>query len=179
MAMNVITLGQLQKADVILSTTGESVSKVVRGATDSRFSHARLYKGGQYIIEAIEPVVREEKLFTVLRGDLYAAVYRVDNLTLHQQNNIIAYAVKQRGKGYDLSGAIGSSAAGIAAVGILPTISNLVSPESDFYCSELIALAYKSAGVKLERFSSLTTPKDLTNNDKLKYVGHLKVQGMQ
>ncbi len=90
----------------------------------------------------------------------------------------MTYARKQLGKQYDLSGAIGSSGAGRAAVGMLPTMANLISPESDFYCSELVAFSYKKAGVPLEWFSSQTTPKDLANNSKLIYVGHLKVSGM-
>jgi cell wall-associated NlpC family hydrolase len=178
MPVKMITLGKLKKGDVILSTTADTVSKIVKISTNSKFSHARLYIGGEYIIEAIDPVVREEKLVKVLKGDLYAAVYRVGNLTDLQKANIISYATKQRGKEYDLSGAIGSSGAGIAIAGLFPTITNLIDSESDFYCSELVAFAYKNAGIKLEVLSSQTTPKDLAHNKKLEYVGHLKVKDM-
>ncbi len=75
-------------------------------------------------------------------------------LTKHQKFKITHYALQQKDKEYDLSGAIGSSATGIAMVGIIPTISNLIDSESDFYCSELVAFAYKSAMIKLNLFSS-------------------------
>jgi len=178
MSVKMITLGQLKKGDIILSTTADTVSKIVKFSINSKFSHARLYIGGEYIIEAIDPVVREEKLLKVLKGDLYSVVYRAESLTELQRANIISYATKQRGKEYDLSGAIGSSAVGMATAGIIPTVSNLINSESDFYCSELVAFAYSNAGIKLETFSSQTTPKDLAQNKKLKYVGHLKIQGM-
>lgn len=173
MQTKLITISQLQKGDIILSTTSDFVSKVVKIGTHSKFSHARLYIGGGYIIEAIDPFVRREDLSKIIKGDLYTAVYRMDNLSQKQKNNIAIYAENQRGKEYDLSGAIGS-------VGISPilTLQNLLFPEADFYCSELVAFAYKKAGVKLEGFSSQTTPKDLAHNGKLKYLGHLKLQTM-
>jgi cell wall-associated NlpC family hydrolase len=178
MQTKMITIGQLQKGDIILSTTSDSVSKVVKFATDSKFSHARLYIGGGDIIEAIDPVVVQDELIKVLKGDLYAVVYRMPQLTKAQKNNIVYYAMKQLGKEYDLSGAIGSSGAGIAVAGLIPTISNLINSEYDFYCSELVAFSYKNAGVKLETFSSQTTPKDLAQNPKLNYIGNLKLAGM-
>jgi hypothetical protein len=178
MAMKAISMGKLEKGDIILSTTSDPVSKIVKIATSSKFSHARLYIGGEHVIEAIDPFVKKNKLIDVLKGDLHAAVYRMPNLTEAQKNNIVNYAKKQIDKSYDLSGAIGSSGVGISVAGIIPTISNLIDPESDFYCSELVAFAYKNAGVKLEKFSSQTTPKDLAHNTKLKYIGNLKIVGM-
>jgi len=178
MQVKMITIGQLKKGDIILSTTSDAVSKVVNFSTNSKFSHARLYAGNFKIIEAVDPIVRDENIFKVMEGDLYTVVYRMVELTEHQKSNILSYAFKQKGKEYDMSGAIGSSGAGIAVAGIFPTLSNLIDSESDFYCSELVAFSYKSAGVKLETFSSQTTPKDLAQNKKLEYVGHLKVKGM-
>ena len=174
----IIRLVQLQKGDIILSTTDDPVSKVVKFATFSKYSHARLYIGGEYIIEAVNPVVRREKLFKVLQNDLYAVVYRMPGLSEGQKAKIVHYANSQNGKDYDLSGAIGSSGAGVAVAGVIPTISNFIRPEFDFYCSELVAFAYKQAGMKLEFFSSQTTPNDLAKNPKLIYVGHLKIYGM-
>ncbi|MGR5150116.1 YiiX/YebB-like N1pC/P60 family cysteine hydrolase [Photobacterium alginatilyticum] len=174
----VVTISKLQKGDIILSTTRDKVSKIVKYATSSKYSHARLYVGGEFIMEAIKPVVRKEKLIEVLKNDLYAVVYRMPGLTEVQKSNIVNYAKKQDGKDYDMSGAIGSRGSGIAIAGLIPTISNLIDSESDFYCSELVAFSYKSAGIKLERFSSQTTPRDLAQNSKLKYIGSLKLAGM-
>ncbi|ENK2094753.1 hypothetical protein AB3A53_004581 [Vibrio vulnificus] len=83
MSTKVITLGQLQKGDIILSTTNEAVSKVVKLATISNYSHARLYVGGEHIIEAIDPEV--VKLVDVMKGDLYTVVYRYPGLSEAQK----------------------------------------------------------------------------------------------
>jgi len=176
MEVSIISVGQLQKGDIILSTTSDSVSKVVKFATNSKYSHARIYIGNSQVIEAIDPVVKKDLIIDVMKGDLYTVVYRYTGLTEMQKLKIVHYADQQQGKEYDLSGAVGSSRVGMIASPAL-TITNLIDSESDFYCSELVAFAYKHAGVRLEFFSSATTPKDLAQNKKLEYIGHLKVGG--
>lgn len=172
----VITPASLVKGDIILSTTDAFVSKAVKFATNSKYSHARLYIGANNIIEAIDPKVTTEKITDVIKGDKYTAVYRYLGLTAHQQTQIIAYAKKQIGKEYDLSGAVGSPNAALTnGITTISKLSNLVSSEHDFYCSELVAFAYKAAGIKLEIAASQTTPKDLARNKKLQYVGHLRI----
>jgi hypothetical protein len=66
---------------------------------------------------------------------------------------------------------------GVAVAGVIPKIENYLSPEHDFYCSELVALSYKAAGIKVttKYDASQTTPADLERSKKLVYIGHLKV----
>lgn len=173
MSQKIISIGQLQKGDIILSTTSDAVSKVVKFATGSKYSHSRIYIGNGDIIEAIDPKVWKEEIAKVMKGDLYTAVYRYAGLTEMHKLKIVHYANQQRGKEYDLSGAMGSSRVGMVAAPLL-TITNLIDSESDFYCSELVAFSYKHAGVSLGWFASSTTPKDLAQNKKLEYIGHLK-----
>jgi cell wall-associated NlpC family hydrolase len=92
MGMKIISIGQLQKGDIILSTTNDPVSKVVKFVTDSKYSHARIYIGNQDIIEAIDPKVRDENIIKVMEDDLYTAVYRYPGLTLMQKIKIVHYA---------------------------------------------------------------------------------------
>ena len=165
----IITITQLQVGDVILSTTSDPVSWAVRTGTNSRFSHARLYIGNGKIIEAIEPQVRKQDLTEIMQHDLYTAVYRADNVTQSQKKIMVSYAQKQLKKEYDLSGAMGTVGFPFNYAGI----DNLIDSESDFYCSELVAFAYKRAGLKLAIMPSQVTPKYLANNQQLKYIGHL------
>ena len=106
--------------------------------------------------------------------DLYTTVYKMKNLTPAQKNMMTVYAEAQvaKKKAYDLSGAVGSATMSIFS------LQNLMFPEADLFCSELVAFAYKSAGIKLKVAASQTTPKDLAVNGKLEYVGHLKLQSM-
>ena len=106
--------------------------------------------------------------------DLYTVAYRMKNLSQAQKNLMVVYAKDQvtKKKTYDLSGAFGSATQSIFS------LQNLMYPEADFFCSELVAFAYKSAGIKLEIAASQTTPKDLAHNGLLEYIGHLKLQTM-
>lgn len=170
-----ITIGNLKKGDIILSTTPHKESDLIRQATGSKYSHARLYVGAHKVVEAINPQVLKEDILKVLETDKYAAVFRYINLSHQQEKLLVDYANKQRGKDYDLSGAIGSSGVGTAMAGILPKLQNYLNPETDFYCSELVAFAYRSAGIQLTSLPSQTKPEDLARSKVLKYVGHLKL----
>lgn len=178
MATKIINASNLKRGDIILSAGEGFVSGAVKVATLSRFSHAALYVGGLKIIEATDEGVKKKDLDSGLAHAKYAAVYRYPSLTSNQQTRIVAYAKKQKGKEYDLSGAIGSTAAGVAVAGVIPMVENYLSPEHDFYCSELVAFSYKAAGIKVttKYDASQTTPADLERSKKLVYVGHLKVE---
>ena len=142
MKKKLIKIDQLKQEDIILSTTTEPISKAVKIGTNSKYSHARLYDRDGFVIEAVDPIVGRPRLATVLIKDMYAAVYRLPKLTIGQAITIMAYATKQRGKPYDLSGAVGSAKASrLTAYGRASAISNAINPEEEFYCSELIAYA--------------------------------------
>ena len=145
-------------------------------STNSKYSHARLYDRDGYVFEAIKPIVDRNYLSRQLVGDKYAAVYRLPKLTNGQAITIMAYARRQLLKPYDLSGAIGSAKSGRFLGGLAPAIENMMNPEEEFYCSELIAYAYKWVGIRLShRAYSQTTPESLARSPKLVYVGHLKL----
>ena len=175
MKKNLISTGQLKKCDIILSTTPDRLSKIVKYATDSKYSHARVYIGHGEIIEAIDPKVHRQPIIDVMKGDSYTVVYRYPNLTEMQKLKIVQYATLQINKEYDLSGAIGTSNAGSLPI-FAAKIHNMINPEVDLYCSELVAFAYKSAGISLGKLPSQTTPKDLATNNNLEYIGHLKTE---
>jgi len=174
MDIKIISIGQLEKGDIILSTTDGMLSRLVKFATNSKYSHARIYTGSERAIEAIDPIIVEDKLIDLISGDLYTAVYRHRNLTEVQRLQIVHYATQQLGKDYDLSGAIGTSNSGLLPI-VAAKIHNSLDAEYDFYCSELIAFAYKNARTPLSQSSSQVTPRDLAKNKNLQYIGHLKI----
>ena len=92
MTISIISTGQLQKGDIILSTTTDPVSKIVKYVTDSKYSHARIHIGNNKIIEAIDPQVRRAEIIKSMEDDLYTGVYRYPNLTEIQKIQIIHYA---------------------------------------------------------------------------------------
>ena len=73
MEVSIISVGQLQKGDIILSTTSDSVSKVVKFATNSKYSHARIYIGNSQVIEAIKLKrnhLAKQAVKSFIKGDL-------------------------------------------------------------------------------------------------------------
>jgi len=180
LAYRCITETSLYVGDILLSTTDDLISKTVRRATQSEFSHARIYIGNGEMIEAVNPKVKEDLLSDVVKKDLYTLVYRLPGLTRQQQQQIVHYARLQEylKKEYDLSGALTSLptwqvALATGASGLIAKYDNDKDPEHDFYCSELVAFAYQYAGIEMGWNPSQTTPQDIVTNRKLQYIGHL------
>ncbi len=62
----------LEVGDIIVSTTSERVSEIIRDVTGSKVSHSALYVGDGMIVEAIGSGVRLQTLEDALADDLYA-----------------------------------------------------------------------------------------------------------
>jgi len=177
----------LQKADILLSTGEATESTAIRLLSASRFSHAALYSGDGKIIEAVGEGVVDPSLATAISDDTLVAVYRRRGMSSALSNAVIRYAQRQLGKSYDYTGALGAGATsvpGAAAVAVMPIgtgpialasdIANRLFPESSFFCSELVAMAYKNANVPITSGAASTTPADLANAETLSLVGYLK-----
>lgn len=182
-----LSLSALYPADILLSTGGAAASVVIRGATASRYSHAALYLGDGQIVEAIGHGVTRQGIRDAMGDDTLVSVYRRLRMSLEQGQQVVRYARRQVGKDYDYSGALGggiTSPSGIvigvflspivAVGGIAADLYNRANPEASFYCSELVALAFESAGVSLGSGAASTTPADISRSHVLNYVGDLK-----
>lgn len=187
---------ELKLADIILTQAPTMKSKFIRYSIDSNFSHSILYVGGGMIIESIgDGGVIERKLETAISGTNAAFVFRYRGLTGEQSEMISRYGKHFLGRPYDLDGATGSAVDTNFAkkVGFfLPKTLNAVNKddiqnrmwaEASFYCSELVALAYQTAGVPLVRTertgygnsAASTHPGEIENSHKLSCIGYLKL----
>lgn len=177
----------LQIADILLSTGSATVSRVIRGATGSNYSHAAIYIGNGNIIEAVGDGVQLKSLKRAMTDDSLVSVYRHSNLSSGQGQKAVAYARLQVGKPYDSAGAAGgglTSGRGIviavflgpllAGIGFAADIRNRNNPEAAFYCSELVALSFAHAGVSLGSGAASTTPEDIKKSRQTNYIGELK-----
>jgi uncharacterized protein YycO len=185
--MGSISESSLQKADIIVSTTSATVSKVIKGATLSNVSHARLYVGNGEVIEAVGEGVRRAKLSVAMNEDTLTVAYRRKSLDSSSADIVIRYAERQIGKPYDYGGAAGAgnTSAGGTLVRILfpalgagldaAAIRNMISPDDSFFCSELVARAFKEANAPIVSSSpGRTQPGDISTSHFLTYVGHLR-----
>lgn len=185
--MGTISEASLQKADIIASTTSAGVSVAIRTGSVSSVSHARLYVGNGEVIEAVGEGVVRAKLSTVLSSDTLAIAYRRKDMNDGIADIVIRFAERQIGKSYDYAGVAGagSTTPGGIIVGILFPIvglgmsgagaSNMISPDSKFFCSELVTRAFEEANAPIiGRPATISRPGDILASHFLQQLGYLK-----
>lgn len=193
--MTTIAVNQLRTADIIVSTTGASVSGVIRTGTGSSVSHSMLYIGNQFVVEAIASGVVKRPLAQAIKDATLAIALRRRNTTEAIRNAVVQHAERysRRGLPYDEIGAAGSGTATnrgrmLATIGCslsllacgagASAIARNASPgqaDQAFFCSELVARVFELAGAPITDSSpSFTTPRHVRVSSALLYVGHLK-----
>lgn len=183
----------LMPGDIIATAGGALASTIIRGATNSPFSHAILYRGNGRVVDAVPGEgVNRRTLSATLRGASLAAVFRHKTASAEQCEIAVKWAEKQAGKPYDHLGAgrIGLSPdsrtaplrytrAGLVTV-LLDESKNLREGAHDasFFCSELIAKAFEVASAPLvDRPAHQVSPGHLLLTNKLVYMGNLREVG--
>lgn len=185
----------LRPADIIVSTTNATASSVIRNATGSSVSHAMVYIGNQFVIEAISAGVVKRTLTQALRDATLAIALRRRNLSKQQASDVVKHAEDFVAKKipYDNIGAAGSgiatkrggllaaTACGISLVGCHIGTSEIAknarkeNADKAFFCSELVARLFELAGAPITGGSpSFTTPRHVRVAANLLYIAHIK-----
>jgi cell wall-associated NlpC family hydrolase len=179
----------LSPADVIVSTTNAAISRGIRSVTSSVVSHAMIYAGGGYVIEAIGDGVVKRPLGAAVADASLAVAFRHNRMTLTASRAVVSFAENQVGKGYDHTGILGQAGyqldrwflctvASVRNCEDRAARANLwMSNNGRFFCSELVAEAYRKAGVPLVRGGSDSVSPErivkVTTTGALIYVGHI------
>src|SRR5262245_45178303 len=112
-----IGFGNLQQADIIVSTTDHAQSKAIRAAIGGAVSHASIYTGQSTIVEAVSEGVREVTVDIAIPDyTTLAVVLRHNGLSQGQRQEIINNARKFLGRPYDKVGAAGSGVSGTRGI---------------------------------------------------------------
>lgn len=179
----------LEVGDIIVSTTEERVSEIIRGVSGSKVSHAALYVGDGLLVEAVASGVRLKTLVDALQDDLYAVALRHPDVSEYQGQLIRDFAGQQVDLNYDFRGIAMHALYRVSASvcdeleGAARTLCDKARWQVAFgnddadrwYCSELVFSAYEAAGVPLGTKPAASTPGSLLQLDPpLEYVGHLK-----
>jgi V8-like Glu-specific endopeptidase/uncharacterized protein YycO len=185
-----IGLDALQPGDIIVSTTSQIPSWLIRHVTDAPVSHSMLYvdHGGQ-VIEAIGPGIVMRPLAEALADASLAVAFRYPNLSEEQALMIADFAAQQLDKPFNWEGMVvrhprfkikSSNCDGLEGEAYEACLNNhrqvwLGSGDNDtFFCSELVVAAYQNAGVPLTSTPPIwTTPGDLAELrlTTLEYIG--------
>jgi hypothetical protein len=191
-----MSIGQdaLRPGDIILSTTRDVSSRVIRFGTGSEVSHAAVYIGDGKVIEAVGGGVLESTLANKLSHDTLAVAYRHIDMTPEKAALMIGFLnqAKDAQARYNYGGLVRVVPSVLAnrICNALPAARqeacraqarNLrlgTDSNDQFYCSELVLRSLSAAGISIADMpASSSSPNDFVNlnhNGTLTYVGHLK-----
>ena len=164
---------ELQLADVILSTTGAGVSKVIKAGTAAHYSHTMLYAGKGMVIEAVANGVVHRSIKLATNGASYAHCFRLQELSSEAAGKIVAYALTKVGGSYAYGGVFGGS--GLVSILSAPAqpwlhlarwgankVKSGVGSKRTYFCSELVEDAFESQELTVSRYyPSMTNPGDI------------------
>lgn len=180
----------LYPGDIIVSTTMATISRAIRGATGSQVSHAMLYVGHGYVVEAVGGGVRRVKLEEAISDAILAVALRRRGLSANTANAVVSFVTSRVGLEYDILGIIGQAGYQLDQSFLCKVMRvrdcttraaryNLWMEDDDaFFCSELIAAAFEHVGFPLvhARPSAVSphTVVEAVSSGRLDYVGHLR-----
>ncbi|MGV2334721.1 MAG UNVERIFIED_CONTAM: hypothetical protein LVR18_11610 [Planctomycetaceae bacterium] len=184
-----ISVAALMPADVIVSTTNAAISRAIRTVSSSVVSHAMIYAGGGFVIESIGDGVVRRPLPAAVGEASLAVAYRHRQMTDARASSIIRFAERQIGRGYNFTGIVGQAGYQLDRWFLCSVLevrncesqaqrANLwMSSRGRFFCSELVAAAYRQAGVPLiparSDSASPQTIVEVAASGDLQYVGHI------
>lgn len=157
---------QVRLGDVLLFRGRGLMSRAIRLLTRSPYSHVglvHLQHGRVYSLEAVGAGVRLILMSEVMRryhgGIDY---YEVKGATPEQRDGAVAFCFQQLGKLYDRPGIMRF------LVAILFNRKDRAREDQTWFCSELVAAAYRSQGLTLAPVSAAyTSPADLAVSPEL------------
>jgi hypothetical protein len=158
--MKKIDTTKLRKGDIILSTSTQPQSKVIRFVINSDISHAMLYVANGSVMDSTSEGVQARNIQKMFYDDssaiyAYRAVTDIPGKTLGQ---IVAYVRSETGAPY---------ATGEAAIS--PFVPKLSGGKNQF-CSRLVARAYASVGLSITDNPEFATPADIQRSTFLREI---------
>ncbi|WP_063889498.1 YiiX/YebB-like N1pC/P60 family cysteine hydrolase [Burkholderia cenocepacia] len=167
----IVEFAALQEGDILLTAQTTGISKAVRVASKSDYSHAILYVGGGSYIHSDGDGVHAANIQRLLfETPEHCAVLRPkQDVSPIVIADAINFARNEVGKEYSVKAAIRTKIGG-------ETRPN--HDENRQFCSRLVAQAYESAGLKLVENSLYCFPHELAKSDALAVVPNCVRQAM-
>lgn len=153
-------ISSLRAGDVLLSTTQQKPSRIIRKATGSDYSHAMLYVHNTIIHAEGEGVFTTNPQRRMFPSGA-SIVLRLRDPSAVDLKKVCNFAVSLAGGLYSVPEAV------LAAI-LQRTKTAALSP--DQYCSRLVAQAYSHAGIQLVTNPDYCSPGDLLQSPLLEEV---------
>lgn len=158
----VFVVSLVQPGDIVLTTTPDPVSQMIRKVTGADISHAMICVAKSSVIDSTGDGVHARNLARIILepGCAGHVLRTVKPLTSDQLRSIITFARSAVGTRYTMPGATKSVLAGFAA-------------GRRQFCSRLVAQAYREAGVNLVSDADFCHPGELLKSETLVEVPDL------
>ena len=160
----------LNPGDIVLVAGKGWLSKQIMFLTNSKWSHAALYVGGgrQAVLEAVDDGVEENAFVTTSKGHTRIAIRRLPGLTVEQAEAIKTAAYTKLNKPYDWMQLVTIGVYELVRKHLGIRWSGLVkNSKRAMICSELVAVAYRAAGVEFSKEDKMVTPDMLGDDSRL------------
>lgn len=160
--MNILDSSRLEVGDILLVTSPEKVSSVIRFFTGSDVSHAMIYAGNHSVIDSTGDGVQARNIQRLIYDISLSIVVlrRKEALTVKQIDSIMNYARSRIGTVYSVHDAILSH----------KLLAPFRIPSRRQFCSRLVAMSYANAGINLVDDPRFCTPADLEKSQCLTRV---------
>ena len=157
--MYILEQSMLMKADIILTSNKNSISKGIRYGTSSDFSHAILYVGGSSYIHSDSNGVHSGNTQRLLFNKKSEVVVLRDiTLTEKEKNLICDYARNNIGKEYSKKEAIKT---------ILPKLNINLDRQ---FCSRLVAQSYSKGYNNIVKDINYCSPQEIYESKQLNKI---------
>jgi uncharacterized protein YycO len=199
-----VSADALQPGDILLTAIPSLTSVGIRVMSFGAVSHAAVYIGEGKVVEAVGSGVRVRGIDELLEEESVVLALRYPDLSAEQAQRIGDYALTKLGTGFNYVGVtlhvplsisrrlcelpLVPSAVRDACIRGMGVINQVAVSESQLFCSQLVAQAYRQAGVPMtDADPRLVSPVDILHmregdvssvsiRKPLHYAGHLKYQ---
>lgn len=158
--MKIIDTAKLKRGDIILSTSLERISGLIRRFTNSDISHAMMYVANGSVIDSTGEGVQARNIQKMHFHDECAMyVYRLkDEISELEMSRVINYVRSEVGAPYDKLG---------AGLSVLNPRDN---GGKNQFCSRLVARAYAEVGIRITENPDYATPMQVKSSGLLYLV---------
>lgn len=176
----------LHVGDIILSTTNHLTSRIIRNQTDLPISHARIVyncknQANPEFVEAVGSGVRVISYHEMMNSDILSVALRSASFSTDRIKDLQEWLLSKLGSDYDFGGVVEEWLA-LKFRWLNKWRSVSLGDPKKFYCSELVAAAYRSLDIDLfaykgEKPNPSQAPGrfvEMTWFNELDYLGHLK-----
>ncbi|MCF5201032.1 YiiX/YebB-like N1pC/P60 family cysteine hydrolase [Pseudomonas syringae] len=158
--MKKIDSSKLKKGDIILSTSVEIQSKIIKFFTKSDISHAMICVANSSVMDSTGEGVQARNIDKMFYDDSCAIyAYRLkQQISPEQMQCIIDYVRSENGAPYTLAGAVGAV--------VLPGVKGTGMQ----YCSRLVSRAYASEGIMFTSNPDACTPAQIQKSNLVELI---------